>query len=1039
MLSLLKIFSFSLQSSFSFINASNLNRSKPKSISDLKQSVLKKNKQFFPKIQSSVLRYLSISRSHHSLFFDEHTLWTFLDSKRSAQIFKFLLVHDFKLLSIFHDVQDIVRISKSCGASQIFSMILDHNLRASILSKVGSLGFVKIASTDCAKPVFDLILDEANWFKFSDRIPLKQFIAIAQQIGSKYVLEMLLNDDIWFLLKSRLGEDFLFKIASSPGSRHVFDVFLDTDKWLELINKVPKESLLLIACQGGSRNVLDLFLDKSKWSCIFSRIGLDSICFLSKKTGSRKVLDTLINNEFWDLLLLRLKTKENIVKICSNVGSYNVLNLVLLDSLWFKLMDRVPFDSFLSIAFRLGARNVLDFFLNDKDWQRLNFLFDKSEIFKISSHVGARSVFELFLDKDKWSVLSERIPVDVLISISSRDSSCSLLRMFLDNTKWKTLCSRLSKDLVVTLARNSSSRRLFDIILNNSKWHLLNVRLGSETIYSLLKNPEVLHVFQRVIDHPSWGQLRDAVDIQKLVSILISCKSNTLLNFLFDSSFWLKVKDRVNFDFISKISKQDHSKEIFEFIFFDDKWCFFSDLWGLDYLVSFLPKKNSVFKLNNLYNQYPILSNYFTRSGIITFSQINPLDQVGLNDYSLNQLFEVFSFSESQVLVLTKIAGRHLSNILHLFYFHKEYLATLFDFSPKLLSSSSSNSSENCLYARFFREHTLTEDAFYTFSLSLLHQHCSYDSLCVEDLSLLVQLLPLFPNSLRFNLLRRLFVITGSYPVDVRRSLIRTLASNKSILNYPSVIWLFKLPLSLRKWYILRGESYLNFILDPCSVSSFNFTDEDHNFMMLSLKRMEFRVFVATLLFQSSYTILSSSNLKILPESEVSCSILSILLSPLNLKDWLYFTINIYSKIKYCLDSTFLASYSNKLSFLTSSELSLFKSNFPSILFYSDSIHVDIPLNILQKLLSMPCVFNSDIFLSTSRKRLFNVADSNTVSSESSSVCINDSSAFDLVEDFFSNDASSSLDIDDLCLQYCSFDDCDDDDFPSSLLSKDLI
>ena len=855
------------------------------------------------------------------------------------------------------DSASLVKIASRTGARRTLDCLLnpDNWKTLTEVYKFDLSTIIKITKHDGARNVLDCLLNPDNWKTLTEfcKLDSTSIIRIANHNGAKNVFDILLDPEKWRTLTEIYKFDVasIIKIANSDGSKVVFDILLDSKNWKTLTKtyKFETHEIIKITSHNGARNTLKCLLNPKNCHLLTKVYKFDSksITKIANNNGSTHTFDTLLNPENWKTLTEVMKLDlPSIVKIGNHQGARSIFNILLNLENWETLTKTYKLDvtSIIRIANNGGSKDTLNTLLNLKNWKTLTetYKLDTLSIVKISSHLGAHQVFTILLDPEKWRTLTEDYKFDLasIVKIANHDGAAGVFDILLNPKKWRALTEdyKFHSKSIVKMANTEGAKNVFDTLLNPKKWKIFTetYHLDLDSIVKIGKHGEARTIFDSVLNADNWKILTQTYNFKKSAIISIACNegSRDVFNCLLDPKKWKTLTEICNFDSesITKIASHMGAINVLNIFLNPQNWQFLTQTMGLDIatLVLIANQKNAYTVLKLLlspskYSEFfsvldkKTLTKYATSNHLScqlsTFLQhINDFrlvfddtwmgkilslpsrEQRGLVAFCTSPHKKNHSFSQRDLFILSKIAGRHLLHIFDIVHSHPDLIHSLFsEYALPLLGDDKQQS--------LYSFHPFNVQDLKILTLAEFHHFCLAQPLFIDDLKFLAELLPHnLIKSKRMSYLKHLILITSNSSPKKRLSIWKTLLK-RDWMNPDNVAdgvghWLIEFPYPVREWFILEGFEHIQNILNFAPLSS-SLTNRDQQYLLYCLTFHFFRTYLqqtfddklstAPLWITYNHTVLTDIN------GQTRISTNSGL--PITLFNWFHLTIWIFTII----------------------------------------------------------------------------------------------------------------------------------------------
>ena len=804
---------------------------------------------------------------------------------------------------------------------------------------------INLAKKSGAEKVISLLLNEENTKILNKRIGSVGIMKIGIHDGSKYVLKQLLNPDKFKLLRTYFSVDEIIKIASHDGAKQILDMIIMEKDFKVLLEQIGKTGFLKISNHDGAKQVFNLLLDKEKFAILKENLG-SFLVQVASRSGARQCLNLITDKNIYPVLLERLG-KSELINIATNGGSAQVFYIILDTPRYTQLTTMLGEKAFLQIASHDGSKQVFDILLIDGNFEQLLQLLDKPDLIKIANRNGARQVLDLFLDTYSYTTLVERLGKAELIKISCTTGARQVLDLILNDDTYITLINRIGRLGLINICKKNGSKQVLSLLLNNQNFEKLKNYFGESSLISIAANSGSKQVFDIILNDKNL---------------------QTLLN-------------RIEKVWLTKICQTEGGATMLKIILNKDLWGILKRIFDEEKLKKLTCHKNFRMSLMNMISNYKPLSQYFSTESLYKYSLINNRNQNGLKISYLKDLSCLYKFTENEILTLTQLTGRHFPHIFTLLQTYESKILSLFEELNRLpliawpLSTQISNHENNTPTQYSY------EKKYNFLLLAELNHFCIDYPLSLEELFFLkTTFSSTHPVQKRWFRIKQLLSVTGVYHPSERKRLCRILMSrNHSDFNF-CIKRLYVLPPTLRKWFIEKGEIYLQFLLNPKS----SFTEDDDNIytprdqeqFMLCLRDKTMRNYITHSykkeLQYVTDTAIPFSILEDCPQKSIIFTEPSILIRPI---DWLNITLDLYNQIDSnleimdCLgDDAFVIEYN----ILTPKELKNLNKNYPTVTIKDNRILINVKKEFLERIIqTKPENIEIDTYLlhKNSRKR----------------------------------------------------------------------
>ena len=655
-----------------------------------------------------------------------------------------------------------------------------------------------------------------------------------------------------------------------------------------------------MASHGGSRIVFETLLDKKNWDTLTKtyNLSIKNIIRITDENGAGNVLKILLDPDHWNTLTKTYALDiEDIVKISHNGGARNVLDILLDPKNWRTLTEMYNLDihSIIKLADSFGARKVLTILLNPKNW---NIFFNEynlssDNIIKIAKRGGAYEVLTILLNPKHWHRLTKvyKLDTESIVNISSHFGSKNVLTTLLDKKNWKLLTEvyKLDHSSIVKIANHDNASSIFDIILDPKNWNTLTKanEINPENIVKIANNNSCKNVFNIILDPKNWKIL---------------------------------TKDRnLSLDTIVAIASQHQSKITLEILLDSQKFNLLCSVVGRNYLIAQIKTHDISLQLTEFLKQYTHFSHHFDKEWMPTIIKLNIKDLKGLSIICKDLQTASLNLTQKELLILAKIAGRHLPYIFKMVESHTASIESLFSGYglplPKLK--------------------TLSRKKLWIFALAELNHYYSEVPLSLEELKFLKDTLPsMLSHADRLKHIKNLI----SFSTKISPSNQQLVWKKVLEFNWNYNFWRHHLeyfPIYLQKWFTLKGFDIILQIFTTENTPLTFIGTQNQQYLISCLKCRSLRNYIKQTFSQTlsmpldwtktGYTLSSSEK-----NSKLSVN-KSTNLTPL---DWIQLTILAYSKI----ETEISRHKKGKKTLFSSKKIKDFEKEFPTFYFHENAL-----------------------------------------------------------------------------------------------------
>ena len=704
---------------------------------------------------------------------------------------------------------ELIKIGSKNGARNVLEMFLNKDIFHELKKKLGKKNLIKIASQAGAKQVLYLLLDKEKFNLLVQRIGKEGIFKIAPQFGAKQVLDIILDTDNFNMLQTQLGDRFI-KISCKIGAKKVLDMLMDKDIFESLEQLLGKEKLLYIASKGGASQTFELFLKTDIVDTLVKRLGKDEMIKIACNDGSRQVFDLILKKSAYDTLIKYLG-KETLVKISSNNGSRQVLNFIIDPKKRPILLERLGQSGLAKVARPSGARQVLDLLFDKKKYDLLVQRLGIEGLIKIASRAGARQTLELIINNDSYATLLHSLGKETLIKIGSQNSASQALDIVLNHDIFQSLISVLGKDGFTKIACSGGAKTIFELILDKNSFQLLRAKLGLGNLINIASNIGSKPLLDLLLNKSSFDTLLKRLGIDILIQVASKENAKQTFNMILDTKIYDKLVSRLGKDNFLYVIKRAYITPTLNLILDLKNWLILKSVFDLETLIKMISLTKYRYNLLNLVDNYETLSTHFSIKSLYKYTILPIRDRKGLIMPYLDQLKSRFSFTESEILVLAKLAGRFIPQIIQLFFDHEQAI-------KKIFYEISAYKNDGAINKR----HEITSKEC-IINLIEMHQFCITSALSIDEIHYLKQNTPYVPNNeTPYIRIKRLLRLTGSFPSTQRMVLWQKLFQDKFLHDHHWVFKLSELSLDLREWFIETGYNYLHYLIFPEYYSALN-------------------------------------------------------------------------------------------------------------------------------------------------------------------------------------------------------------------------
>ena len=979
------------------------------SIEELQKSVSLKNRSRYLSIRMLIEKYSNFHKNDTEPRFDAWSLWQIADSKFSYKVLEYVTKNDKAILDLFEDVNDIIHISRKPGSSKVLAMLIKDNTAQKIVDRVGEIGLVQLSRSDGCKYVLEMILDDDTYGLLVERVGSDEVIHIGCRTGARLVLKLILNDKYYQILIQRLGKDGLVKMAKNGGASQALKMILSKD-YDTLLDRLGKENLIKVGSYDGSKQVLDLFLDKQAFELLVRRLGFDMLIKVSCKLGARRVLDLILKTSLFEELRERLG-QGGLLKILSKAGGAQVLQVFLKKNAFNRLVTCLGKDGVFRVGCQNGAKQVFDLILKKDNFDILSKRLDKEDLIKIASHGGGCQVLSFFLNQQKYDTLRQFLGEEGLIKIANTNGSKNVFDMFLKKGLFDTLVRRLGKDGLIKVCSRCGSRKILNLILDNNVFAKLKQSIGAEWLVKLASSDGSYQILKMLLKPDLFSILSNRLGKDVILKIAcfegsklvldlflkkgtidillsrlgedgltkIACNNSArlVLDLILDGDKHATLLERLGAQGLIQVANNHSSSTILKVVLDDERWCFLKSVFPFPYLIGMLSKQKLRLSLVNISKNHKLLSRYLSKKSLYRYASLSHKNQSGLEISCLHNLINTFKFDEDEILVLAKLSGRFLPYIIRLIQQHESKIHTLFEGCVRLSTPSSySDHFKNKKDVLFKR---LDEKGRWLISLVELNQYCINEALTLDELFLLRSYEIQFSSIKNaFVQIGRLIKLTGIYSISERKHLWEILSSKEYMIENTWFCMLNALSPLLRKWFIQRGEGYINFLFYaiPHTFSKMkgDYTIKDQEFLMFCMQNVKVRAFVVQMFYKHLSVMVHNFSQYLISEQNNSECVVSVESDhPLHALDWIRMVLTIYDFYD-CKKPHDCETYVLKpcLNYLTSHKLKKLKTNYPKVVLNHGKVYVNIQKELLNSILNPSIAFYNDnvsVSLHNSRKR----------------------------------------------------------------------
>ena len=882
----------------------------------------------------------------------------------------FILDND-KWSSISHLISNelLVKICSNEGSSKVLDIILNPKKFDLILSRIGEYSFEKAISYPTASLLFDYILCNKKWNKLLKNSDTEMIHRVSQVSGAHKIFEIISDSQLKSSIFSVISIDQFYKIINSGRGKAVLDFILCKEKCDAVISRIGFDYFIMIAVRSGAVNVFDKFLDDKQWQSLLDIIGFETIQKISRNSGSIHVFDIVLDPLKWNKLKSRLEDDELAV-IISKDGARFSLEFILDDNRWNALKKELGIKNLVKLCSYNGSKQVIELFLNKSLFDKLLSRIGVESLVTLFSSDWSRTRFDYILDDVIWNKLSTRLGCKVVLYLFKQSRFKRFFPFVIDNSKWFKLMSRLGKKCIFRLCYMNQVSLVFNYILDNDKYELLKSRLGEQSLIFVASHHHAIYIFDSVLEKLSWTKILDRVGQNLFSQCAYLNQAKSTLDLCLDDSKWSLLLDRLSKKQILDILKNSFQR-ILSYIIDDKKWELFNKIFHKNTEITSTFRTLSIFSIENLINDYHILSSYFTSDSLFKYATLPVCHQKGLTQDNLKLLSSTYQFTEDEILSLAKLSGRHLSHILVLFKIRQ--------FTMRLLFSGSWIGDLSSFHHNVNFSLKPHESKILITRIVELHQYCSSVPLSISDLEFLKKIPFTGSVSTHWSKLLSVLRVIGVFNSQSRCFLLKALVKRNWFESDEWLSRLYSLPESVRYWFITEGfELSENFFTKPSFPVHSNSSISTIFNLMVCFQYKSFRNFFSDVYFtQLSQCSQKHAWLVFNKISDDACHISPVFPHSLNPIDWLYICIKVYDSISYELsafDRLEFAYFNLPDSLFSFQEIFKFKQAYPSIGFNSDFVLANLSISVLDRILYSDKVMDTPFSISSqnhlSRKRL---------------------------------------------------------------------